>query len=215
MSTPRPQRQQVPQDLPTIWHRISVGASMVALAMAAGCSILPKADPVDVYRLPSSPAMSVTNTATAAPPAGWSLRITRPRSGQTLDSTHIVVLPQDNLMRNYQGARWSDPAPVLVRDRLLQAFAANGRTAQVSSDDNNVQSSLELSSDLLAYQTEYQDGVPVVVVILEARLLRSDVRNTVAAQRFTIRVAVDGKEVPQVVRAFGTASDRLAAEVVT
>jgi cholesterol transport system auxiliary component len=131
-----------------------------------------------------------------------------------LDSTHIAVLPRGNIITTYQGARWSDRAPRLLRNRLLDAFRTDGRFASLSSDDAQLQADLELAGDLRAFQSEYVQGAPVVVISYDAQLVDGRSRKIVATHRFDIRQPVAGKEVPQVVTAFGQATDRLANQVI-
>ena len=185
---------------------VALGAALLLPA----CTILPKAEPLDVYLLPAIAPVSASATQ-AAP---WSLRIARPAAGVHLSGQRIVVVPEDNRVSVYTGAGWSDPAPVLVRNRLLDAFRADGRVAGLSSDDKQLQADFELDSDLRAFQSEYRDGRPEVVVRLDARLVHTATRRIVASRSFALRAPATDTAVPEVVQAFGTAADRLAAEVV-
>ena len=185
--------------------------AVIALGtMLGGCTILPKSEAPSVYLLPATPTTAAPHHAVLQE----SLRIVTPQAARALDSTRIAVSPQTNIITTYQGARWSDPAPRLLRDRLVDAFRADGRFAAVSSDDANLQTDLELTGDLRAFQSEYEQGVPVVVIRYDVQLVQSRSRHIVATRRFDIRQPVAGKEVPQVVTAFGQATDQLAAQVI-
>ena len=194
-------------------HRLirqaALGTALAATALLPACTILPTAEPVDVYLLPAA----VTPGAHAQAALG-SLRIARPAAGVHLSGQRIVVMPEDNRVSVYKGAGWSDPAPVLVRNRLLDAFRADGRVAALSSDDRQLQADFELDSELRAFQSEYRDGRPEVVVRLDARLVDTGSRRIVASRSFELGMAASGPAVPAVVQAFGAASDRLAAEVL-
>ena len=185
---------------------VALGAALLLPA----CTILPKAEPLDVYLLPATAPVSASATQ-AAP---WSLRIARPAAGVHLSGQRIVVVPEDNRVSVYTGAGWSDPAPVLVRNRLLDAFRVDGRVAALSSDDRQLQADFELDSDLRAFQSEYRDGRPEAVVRLDARLVHTATRRIVASHSFALRAPATDTAVPVVVQAFGAAADRLAAEVV-
>lgn len=193
-------------------------AAIGLLCMTAACSILPKAEALDVYRLPSTatitertPAQDMTTPGSSA---AWSLRIATPNSSSIVNNEHILVIPEPNLVKTYQGARWSDPAPVLLRNRLMAAFGSDGRIKYLSSDDSNVQADLELGGELRAFQTEYREGKPAVVIVFDARLVQAGTKRIVAAHSFAVRQPVAGTKVPQVVDAFGQAGDSLALEVV-
>ena len=186
--------------------------ALIALSvLLGGCSILPKSEAPNIYLLPATPVLATAHQ-TVLPE---SLRIVTPQAARALDSSHIAVLPQNNLITSYEGARWSDRAPRLLRDRLLDAFRTDGRFAALSSDEAQLQADLELTGDLLAFQSEYVQGAPVVVIRYDAQLVQGRSQKIVATHRFDIRQPVTGKEVPQVVIAFGQATDQLAAQVIT
>ncbi|WP_431306485.1 ABC-type transport auxiliary lipoprotein family protein, partial [Pseudomonas aeruginosa] len=150
----------------------------------------------------------------AARPLDWSLRIARPRTSLVLESPRIAVRPHGDEISVYQGARWSDPAPSLLRDRLMQAFQADGRVRGLSSDDSNLQADFELGGDLRAFQTEYPNGQASALIRYDARLVRTDDKRVVASRRFEVSQPVDGKKVAAVVSAFGKAGDTLSAQVL-
>ncbi|MDV6968203.1 ABC transporter, partial [Pseudomonas aeruginosa] len=147
-------------------------------------------------------------------PVDWSLRIARPRTSLVLESPRIAVRPHGDEISVYQGARWSDPAPSLLRDRLMQAFQADGRVRGLSSDDSNLQADFELGGDLRAFQTEYPNGQASALIRYDARLVRTDDKRVVASRRFEVSQPVDGKKVAAVVSAFGKAGDTLSAQVL-
>ncbi|WP_342654150.1 ABC-type transport auxiliary lipoprotein family protein [Pseudomonas sp. F3-2] len=189
-------------------HSITRLLLVTALLSTAACSILPKQEPSDVYRLPTASATSKAQT-----PAPWSLRVVRPKSSETLDSARIAVIPQGDVISSYKGARWSDPAPVLLRNRLTDAFYRDGRVLSISTDDSNLQADFELGGELQAFQSEYRGQAIGVVIRLDARL--SDERQRiVASRRFEVHQPVGDKQVAAVVAGFGQASDSLAAQVL-
>lgn len=184
--------------------------AILAAGVLSACSILPRAEPVELYLLPATAA-----PAAEAPKLDISLRVARPESSLHLAGQRIVVLPEGNRVSIYKGASWSDPAPVLVRNRVLDAFRADGRISALSSDDKALYADLELDSDLRAFQSEYRQGVPEAVIRLEARLVQPASQRIIASRRFEVRQPASGTQVDEVVRAFGTAGDALAAQLVS
>lgn len=184
------------------------------LATLAGCSVLPQAEPLRVFLLPSQATEAPAAPVAPVAPLERSLRITTPQASRILASERIAVIPQGNQISAYQGARWSDTAPALLRDRLIEAFQRDGRLAEVSSEDANLPADLVLYSDLRAFQSEYRDGQPHAVIRLDARLVDRQTRRTLANRRFEARQASAGTAVEQVVEAFGTAGDALSGEVL-
>ena len=98
-------------------------ALATGLSLLSACSILPKPEIVDVYRLPAAQAPMAVSQST---PVKWSLRLEKPMTTGALNSQNIVVVPEGNLISNYKGARWSDTVPVLLRNRLLEALQLDG-----------------------------------------------------------------------------------------
>ncbi len=188
-------------------------AAFVLAVLLGGCSVLPRSESPDIYLLPGAPAAPAPTNATA-PTTPVSLRVDTPQAGRNLDSSRIAVIPAGNVITVYQGARWSDRAPRLLRDRLIDTFRASAGYAAVSSDDANLRADLELAGDLRAFQSEYAAGKAVVVIRYDAQLVAPQTQAILATRQFEVHQAVTGTAVPQVVIAFGQAADALAAQVV-
>lgn len=182
---------------------------LAATLLLSACSVLPKAEPVDTYLLPGAPE----RTTAAGTPLPVSLRVAKPASGVHLAGQRIVVMPKNNQVSVYHGASWSEPAPVLVRDRLIDALRADGRIAALSSDETRLQADYEIVSDLRAFQSEYRGDVPQAVVRLDVRLVEREGRRILASRTFESESRAAGADVPAVVNAFGAASTRLAFEL--
>lgn len=136
-----------------------------------------------VYLLPVPPAVSVPHAQTV----NWSLRVSQPATNQFLNSSRIAVQPQGQEIAVYKNSRWSDSAPILVRNRLIQAFRSDGRIRAVSSDDDSLQADVELSGDLSAFQGVYHVGSSEVLIRFDARLVRISDRRIIATRQFDIR----------------------------
>ncbi|MCO3075264.1 ABC transporter [Pseudomonas aeruginosa] len=191
-------------------RRLSLAAGLAALATLGACSILPEAQVLQVYLLPvHNPPASA-----AARPGDPQRPVDRPRTSLVLELSSIHISEPTDEISVYQGARWSDPAPSLLRDRLMQAFQADGRVRGLSSDDSNLQADFELGGDLRAFQTEYPNGQASALIRYDARLVRTDDKRVVASRRFEVSQPVDGKKVAAVVSAFGKAGDTLSAQVL-
>lgn len=179
----------------------------VALALVSACSILPKPDPSDVYRLVSA------QPTTQGTPVSWSLRVSKPQTSEFLDSPRIAVVPDGNLISSYANSRWSDPAPVLLRNRLLDGFQRDGRVTLLSTDETNLQADYELGGQLQAFQSEYRGTAVDVVIRLDARLVRGSDQRIIASRRFEVRQPLTDAKVPAVVEGFGQAGDKLNKQV--
>ncbi|MBK5526548.1 membrane integrity-associated transporter subunit PqiC [Pseudomonas sp. TH06] len=186
-------------------------ALLAGFVLISSCSILPKSEPADVYRLPATQAPA---SASSAAPQHWSLRLNKLQASEALNRPNIAVIPQGDVISSYKASRWSDPAPVLLRNRLLDGFARDGRVTLLSTDDSNFAADLELGGNLQAFQTEYQGTQASVVVRLDALIVRGYDQRILASRRFEERQPLSDVQVPAVVAGFGQASDRLTAKVV-
>ncbi|QKV61565.1 membrane integrity-associated transporter subunit PqiC [Pseudomonas sp. 43A] len=186
-------------------------ALLAGFTLISACSILPQPEPSDVYRLPAAQAPA---SASSVATQHWSLRLNKLQASEALNRPTIAVIPQGDVISSYKGSRWSDPAPVLVRNRLLDGFARDGRVTLLSTDDSNFAADLELGGNLQAFQTEYQGTQASVVVRVDALLVRGYDQRILASRRFEERQPLGDVQVPAVVAGFGQASDRLTAKVV-
>ena len=195
---------------PQYFCRFGLMSTVMGLVFLSSCSILPKAEKLEIYQLPFS---SIPRSAQAGS-LPWALRIATPHSSQVTDSTRVLVLQQENRISAYKGIRWGNPAPILLRDQLAEAFRTNGRFSSVSSGNSNLMADLELGGDLTAFQVEYKNGIPAVNIRFYATLVQSGRNRIVATRSFEIIEPVQGREIPEVIAAFGRATDRLAAKII-
>lgn len=187
---------------------------LLFLAMAfalPGCNLITERTPITLYELPGqalepAPEQSLQSRAT--------LRLVMPHASGLLDGSRILVVPQPNQPRAYEGARWADDMPHLVRNRLLDAFQDDGRITHLVHEESTVSADLELLSDLRSFHSEYRNGLPEATLRLDARLVDTRSQRLVATQRFVQRQQAKTEAIPDVVDAFGMAADRLAREMV-
>ncbi|HEX7348601.1 MAG TPA: ABC-type transport auxiliary lipoprotein family protein [Rhodanobacteraceae bacterium] len=194
--------------VPTPFSIARLAGAALVVVLAAGCSILPKSAPVQVWQ-PEVHATASPATANA----NFSLRVDTPNANGSVDQLGITVLPKPGEVSTYHGARWNESPTLLVRQRLVDAFMA-AKLPAVTTDDDHFASDYTLSGDLRKFQSEYRNGAPVVVVRFDALLRRGGSRRPFAAHSFVISETPSGVEVPQIVAAFGTADDTLAQQVV-
>ncbi|UYP30167.1 ABC-type transport auxiliary lipoprotein family protein [Pseudomonas sp. Z8(2022)] len=181
---------------------------LLAATLLGACSILPQSEPLDVYLLPATELPAQTQHV------DWSLRVGSPVSNQLLDGTRIVVMPEPGRINTYQGVRWSERTPQLLRGRLLDAFQDDGRIQALSNEDQRLQADLELVSDLRSFHSEYRDGIPHALIRLEVSLVDARSQQIIASRRFSVSQAAGDTSIAAVVAAFGQAADQVARELV-
>ena len=186
-------------------------AGLMAIMALSSCSILPPKETPDVYVLPHATQAA---PASNGPPLAWQLRVDTPEAIGMLSGNGIVVMPEPGKVTVYKGAQWSDPTPVMLRERLVDAFLATHRLPAVTSEADSLSADFVLGGDLRAFQSEYRNGSPVVVVRFDAQLRRGGSRQVLAAHSFEVTATPAGVAVPEVVQAFGQACDQLSTQVV-
>ena len=183
----------------------------IAVLAIASCSILPPSESPDTYVLPKAAQPQSANNGPQLP---WQLRVDTPNATGMLDNGGIVVMPGTGRITVYKDARWGDSPPLLLRERLIDAFLTTHRLPAVTSEDDSMRADFVLAGDLRAFQSEYRNGSPVVVIRFDAQLRRGGAREVLAARSFEVTANPSGAAVPQVVQAFGQACDQLSAQVV-
>lgn len=189
--------------------RCIIMASLVSLLGA--CSILPKSDPLTVYQLPA--AHEVTAAAFSGL-SGRSLSVFTPYAGSFLDTDRIAVVPSGNRLSVYEGSRWSDPAPVVFRNRLVRDLRKTADLKAVGNERESLLADYQLRGDLVDFQVVYRNEQPTVVISFEASLVNSQSGRVIDSRHFSVAEPVDGSQVPEVVQAFGQASSRINHDII-
>ena len=189
---------------------IRVAALLLATASLAGCGILPKQETLALYR----PDPTVATDA-AWPQVRWQLQIARPYADDMHDSARILVRPQAGELQVYKGAAWTQPAPDLVLDTLMRAFADSGRFAGLARRGEGVSAQYELLLDLRRFESDYGDGAtPDIRVEIGARLVHNADNRVVATRVFDATTPADGTDVARINRAFGHSLGDIAAQLI-
>jgi len=195
---------------------IPVAAVTMTLVLGlSACSVLPKAAPMVTYKLPDYHIAQAESTPRAVPGPG-ALRVYAPESSRVLDSERLFIAQPDGRLSAWQGVRWADPAAVLLRDRIVEAFMRDGRSTSVITDSTPMSADMELRSTLRAFQLEYRgtEAIAAVRVRLDVQLVDPAKRTAIASRRFEAIQATGSKREADVVSAFGVATDVLAGQIV-
>lgn len=189
---------------------LRTAALAIAAIVLAGCGILPKQETLALYR----PEPTIAADA-AWPQANWQLQIARPYADDMHDSARILVRPRSGELQVYKGAAWTQPAPDIVLDTLLRAFADSGRVAGVARRGEGVNAQYELLLDLRRFESDYDGGAtPSARIELGARLVHNADNRVVASRVFDVAAAAEGTDIAQVNRAFERALGDAGAQVI-
>lgn len=188
--------------------RPTLALTATALLLGAGCTILPKGEPATLYRLPAS---TQSPTSVASAPLPLRLGVAAPEAGHLLGSNRIVVYPERNVVNVYEGARWYDDAPDLLQARLISGLQQFQLFSNVGSD--RLPSDVLLLSELRHFQSEYDSTPPSINVQLDVQLVGAQNRKPITANSFSTRAQASSVDIPDVVEAFGRASDALTEQL--
>jgi len=179
------------------------------LLLLSGCSDLlaPSGEPAKLYTL-----RPPTQVVTSAPQVHWQLLIATPDASLEIDSSRIAVAPAPMRIDYYANVAWSDRAPAMMRDMLIEAFDKSGRIGAVGRQSGGLKSDYLLSSDLRDFQVE-TSGEPVSHIGLMVRLVRSRDRSIVASRLFDTKTPA-GSNFDDAIAAFDRGLQTVLPEIV-
>lgn len=188
----------------------TIATLSAALLLSSGCSILPASEPATLYRLPASdlPPIAIPSPSNSA---SQRLGIAAPEAGHLLSSNRMVVYPERNVVNVYEGARWHEDAPDLLKARLVAGLQQSQLFAAVGSD--RLPHDLLLLSELRHFQSDYVTNPPTVKVQLDVQLVSPQSRTPLAARNFSTSAQASSVDIADVVDAFGTAGDELTEQL--
>lgn len=185
---------------------------LAVLVLLAACGDLlgVKRQPFTIY----APTYHAPTAAAAAPAVGWQLVVETPQASEALNTPRIVVMPSPGVIEVYPGARWSDPAPALLRNLMLQGFAQSGRILGVGSSTGALNADYALAIDLQSFQAEIRSDGWHAVIALQARLLDYRTSRVVAAKAFAVDTPFAARDTAAAFAAFEASVQQLVSELV-
>lgn len=185
---------------------------LIAAALLAGCGSLlgVQRQPFTIY----APRYHAPETATAGPRVDWQLVVETPQASDTLNTARIVVMPSPGVIEVYPGARWSDPAPTLLRNLVVQGFEQSGRIVGVGGATTGISADYALAIDLHAFQAEIRDDGAHAAIRFQARLLDYRSSRVLATRAFAADVPFASKDTAAAFAAFENAVGQVVSELV-
>jgi cholesterol transport system auxiliary component len=183
-------------------------AGLPALGLAGCITLLPKSNPVQLYRF------GVTAPA-SAPARTGAIGVFRGLGQFQREAAGDRILTIDGDRAAYVAdARWVAPAEVLFQAAVADAFeAAPGRVRLISRGEP-VRSDYILRLDVRNFETDYaQGGSPAVLVRIRAVLANGQTRDTVAEQVFEVRVPAAQNRVSAIVAAYDQALAKALGDI--
>lgn len=191
---------------------LRIAPALAAIALASGCSSLlgVKSAPFTIY----SPQYAAPAQGDAGPVVDWQLIVETPLASAALDSARIVVMPQPGVIEVFPGARWSDPAPVVLRRLVVEGFESSGRIVGVGGATTGMRADYALAIDLQAFQLDVTATGAEADIALRARMLDYARNRVISSRAFSARVPAASSDAPAAFAAIQAALNEVVPEVV-
>lgn len=183
-----------------------------AALLLGGCSSLlnVQRQPFTIY----SPHYNGAAATAAGAHVDWQLIVETPLASDTLETARMLVMPTPGVLEVFPGARWSDPAPALLRGLVVQGFEDSGRIVGIGSGTSGLRGDYALAIELRDFQVEYRNGAPQAAIRFQARLLDYTSNRVLAAQAFAAQAPAAGTDAASAFVAFEAALDTVIPQLV-
>lgn len=190
------------------------GLPVVAALLLGGCLGLAPNETAQVYVLTPK-----TTFDPGRPPVGWQMLVEEPLAQAGFDSARIAVRKSPIELDYLADATWSDTAPAMVQDLLVDSFDSSDRIQAVSPDALGLRADYTLKSEIRAFQAEfpygYEDRTDAVArVRIAVRIARTVDREIVASETFEAEARITEGGTPGIVAAFDAALGKVLRDVV-
>jgi cholesterol transport system auxiliary component len=190
--------------------------AIVALATQAGCGTISAVsgatEELDAYTL------GPVRTQQRMGAVGGHLIVEEPTAAGAIATDRILVKPNRIQAQYLPGARWVDPAPVLIQSLLLQSLENAGGFRLVGRQAMGLMPDYTLMTEIRDFQAEAapSGGRDLNVRIgLSLTLIRESDRSIVATKRIESVVAAPSSAPVPLVSAFDAALSTALLEVIT
>ncbi|GGF03380.1 ABC transporter [Aliidongia dinghuensis] len=186
----------------------------LALAAAvglAGCSALTSAPP-SLYVLQPK-----TTYDTDLPMVNYQLVVSVPDAPQSLDSARIALARSPTTIDYFANSAWTDRAPVMVQELLVQSFENTHKIVSVGRDTSGLRADYVLLTDLRDFEARYYEGTdkpPQVRVRLAAKLIKMPEREIIGGLDAVKVSDAERNDITSIVNAFGEATGNAMKAIV-
>jgi cholesterol transport system auxiliary component len=182
------------------WRHV-LAASCAILVLGA-CSAIGNNKGPQLYTL--QPLAATTSDAPSMP---WQLAVGVPDAPANLDSARIALSESATTTDYFANAEWTDRAPIIVQNLLIQSFDNSGKVKAVFRDTATLHTDYVLQTEIRDFEAQYAqpNAAPQVLVRIEARLLKMpdhDIVGTFNAQQNT---QAQQNNLNSIITAFNTA----------
>jgi len=187
-------------------------AVVALLPLLAGCGGLLSSPPQrQLYRVVPS-----FNFPLGLRHSSAQLLVTAPTAPAGLDSRRMALSRMPVSLDYYADGEWTDRAPFLVQDALVEGFEKSGALPAVASDRGGLSADFVLDTSIDDFTAHYDspEKAPIVRVALTAKLVRMPDRKIIAHTSVARAQRAAADTLPDIVRAFDAALGGASQQVV-
>lgn len=194
-------------------HRFLL-AIVLSIALG-GCSALGALNrasaPLDVYEIRAPGALPTAR----GQPRRVDFIIEKPAASGVIDTDRIVVRPSSAQVQYLPDARWSEPAPEMIRSAMVEGFERTGAFQYVGRSPLALSGNLVLVTNLSEFHAEVIPRADTgrVRMTLVARLVREDGAVILATRTFSRGVAVDDTSTPAIIAAYESVAQNILSDL--
>ena len=149
------------------------------------------------------------------PKTGAQLLIEAPSASGGLDTERIALMKSAISLDYFAGAAWTDRAPKMVQDMLVESFENTGKIAAIDRESLALRADFVLEPDLRDFTAIYSGtDLPTVRVRLGLKLVRLPEKQIVGQHTSSADAAATENSVPGAVAAFNTALRQVVGDAV-
>ena len=201
-------------------RKLARGAlAVLGLVALQGClgGVFESSVPVeDAFRLGVPGATAGESPSPTVAGSTLAITVQRPRAPVVLDTSRIAIAPGGQRFEYYTGARWAEPAPLMLQQNLVSALESSARFAGVFAAPARTPSELTLDLELRHFEAvaAAPGAAPAAFVQLQASLV--DARRAARVTSFVAeaRVPAAANRREEIVAAFERANTEVVQQVV-
>ena len=149
------------------------------------------------------------------PKTNAQLLIEVPAAPGGLDTERIALMKSAISVDYFAGAAWTDRAPVMVQNLLIESFENTGKIAAIGRESLALRADYVLEPDLRDFTAIYSGSeAPTVRVRIGLKLVRLPEKQIVGLHTASVDTPAQQNSVPAAVEAFNTALHQVIAEAV-
>jgi cholesterol transport system auxiliary component len=185
-------------------------AALAPIAATSCSSLLSGGTPPQIYVLSRK-----TTFAPDLPMVLRQLLVERPDTSAELDTARIALSNTPTTLDYFADAAWTDRAPAMVQQLLIESFEQSGKISAVSRDIASLRADYLLLSELRRFTAVYDGaGPPTIVVQILVRLVKMPERAIIGQQGAERRIVATRNDMTGIVESFNDALGGVMKDLV-